>query len=121
MQNMKTSRVPKNCEYKGFKLGQWCHTQKTRKKEGTLTPRQIEMLDHIGFEWNTFTSAWERHYGLYKKYVEEMGTSNISHHKCYNGERLGSWVHRQLKYKQEGTLKAERQKKLILINKEFMN
>jgi hypothetical protein len=41
-----------HCEWPpNNKLGNWCHSQRTMHKRGTLAPVRVDLLNHIEFSW----------------------------------------------------------------------
>ena len=70
-------------------LGSWVVTQRHRKRN--LTPKQIAMLEKVGFDWDPYETAWRRHY-------EELLEFHRKHGHCrprVDTSDLGKWVHKQ--------------------------
>jgi Helicase associated domain len=82
----KHCRVP--AEYKssdGYRLGRWI-TLKLRYRKSILSPKQIERLDELGFEWEEGLKHLEA-------YVKEYGSCRVPpRYKAPDGHRLGGWV-----------------------------
>src|SRR5262249_50910949 len=103
-------RVPQ--QYKsldGYKLGAW--VLRRRHSKDTLSPKQIEVLDKLGFDWDPRTRHWEE--GLYylKIYKEREGHCRVPKDYKENGFALGEWVGNQ-RSKKEETMTEERRQRL---------
>jgi superfamily II DNA or RNA helicase len=89
----KHCRVP--AEYKssdGYRLGRWI-TLKLRYRKSILSPKQIERLDELGFDWDPITTQWEEGLKHLEAYVKEYGSCRVPpRYKAPDGHRLGGWV-----------------------------
>ena len=66
----KHGREPKRTKEE-IVLGEWCSTQRDKKKSGMLSEERENLLNDISFSWNKFEDAWEENYNnfldFYKK------------------------------------------------------
>ena len=75
-------------------VGKWLGTQRTLKKQGKLTDRQIQLLDEFGMEWRTpdevrFDEGIEK----LTEYIERTGSTQVpSMYCCEDGFQLGRWL-----------------------------
>ncbi|CAE8638058.1 unnamed protein product [Polarella glacialis] len=84
----------------GFHLGQWVARQRSPKpgkgSAASLTAIQIEMLDVLGFVWESASFWWEQGFKHLKAYKEEHGETLVPKgHVIADGFRLGHWVAKQ--------------------------
>ena len=111
----------KDYDENGFALGIWIHTQRTSKKNGTLSREREEMLLQIGMRFDNKILLWEEWYALAKVYYETYGNLEIPQKfKTFNGKdydengfALGAWINHQRISKKNGALSSERE---ILLN-----
>jgi len=77
----------------------------TRFKEGKLSKERIELLESIGFTWDTFEEEWQQRFQELKKFVEDNGHANPtkSHHSS-----LANWVSDRRKAFKKDKLSKER-------------
>jgi hypothetical protein len=88
----KDCRVPPR--YKsadGFKLGTWVTNRRIRKH--LLSPKQVEILDALGFDWDPITTQWEKGFEHLRAYVKEYANCRIPMlYKSPDGYNLGRWL-----------------------------
>jgi glycerol-3-phosphate cytidylyltransferase-like family protein len=87
-----------NDEVAGPKLGMWVMTQRRRYKEYIVDfPERIEMLNSIGFKWETYSLDWNVTFDRLKRYKETYGNADVPQN--YNDDvaspKLGMWVKNQ--------------------------
>ena len=103
----------------GYKLGQWVTTQRNNwgKKDPSLTPNRIKMLESIGMQWlGRKEGIWEQNFSLARDFFNNNGHLNIPVNYCTaDGVRLGIWLRTIKKSYQAGTLPTEKQNQLELI------
>ena len=99
------------------KMSNWIHTQRQRKRLGTLKEDRMEKLNEIGFLWtaasfsertSALTIAWDRNFAMYRDFVEKNGP-------CYDpktNSELSTWIHRQREIYSFGNLTTDRMDKL---------
>eukprot|EP00912_Choanoflagellata_sp_UC4_P000488 UC4_evm4s302 len=111
----RTVKVRNDDDGEEVNLGTWCDKQRQTKRNGRLSADRISQLDGIGFGWgNTAEEAWERCFGLLKKWKEEHGGKDPSRtvkvRDDDDGEEvnLGPWCNTQRQAKRNGRLSADR-------------
>jgi hypothetical protein len=70
-------------------LATWVVQQRSRKER--LSPKQIAMLDKVGFDWEPCETVWTQHYEELKAFRRKHGHCNPEVSKS----ELGKWVHKQ--------------------------
>jgi superfamily II DNA or RNA helicase len=97
----------------GYKLGVWVGSQRRRWTKGTLQPDRVERLEaHPGWQWETFDNRWDEGFQRLEEYVKETGTARVGARHKQGGYPLGQWVNVQRTAYRDGTINAERQKRL---------
>jgi superfamily II DNA or RNA helicase len=85
-----------------YALGSWVSEQ--RKKRETLDAKRIALLDKLGFVWDALEHAWNEGYESLKAYKSREGNCLVvGTYKDVDGFRLGNWVSKQRKGKEELT------------------
>jgi superfamily II DNA or RNA helicase len=100
------------------RLGSWCGTQRTNKKNGKLDEDRIEQLELIvGWEWELDLDAvWTNNYDAVKKwYNDHDGQKPSSESKNNEEKRLGSWCTNQRTNKKKDKLDKDKIEQLELI------
>jgi hypothetical protein len=88
--------VPRN----STKLGSWVRTQRNQYKlhqEGktsSITPFRIQELESLGFEWDSFGTAWERRISELVGYRKEHGHCIVPRNYSEN-TTLANWAQKQ--------------------------
>ena len=99
--------IPSDDKFK--QLRKFLSYQRTRYRNGTITPEQISKLEKIGFAWETAPIIkWDTRYEALKKYEEEHGHTNAPRSHPF----LGDWVHAQRNRYKKGILSATWEEKL---------
>lgn len=75
-------------------LSRWCSTQRTARKEGSIHPTRLALLNDIGFEWSIIESSWEYQYEALKKFAAAHDRVDVAYLKNFN-KNLAIWVNRQ--------------------------
>jgi hypothetical protein len=101
-------RVPGHHLENGYKLGSWVSIQ--RRGKNKLSEEQRERLDRIGFDWDVFSTQWERGFDYLTRYKDRVGDCHISERYVENGFALGRWI--RVQRNNENMLSAERLRKL---------
>ncbi len=105
----------------GYSLGTWIFTQRqvhSKKRNGILTPEQIEKLESIGMVWdNRYDTVWNSRFQAAKVYYEEHGDLFVpASYVTDDGMKLGVWISNLRAYRKSGARKnaltPERIKKL---------
>jgi superfamily II DNA or RNA helicase len=87
------SRIPKEEEFRGFKLGSWAAVQRVLQNNGNLSPERIEHLSALpGWAWNMVDDYWERGFQSLMSFVRREGHADVPVSCVENGFRLGQWV-----------------------------
>ena len=107
--------IPNNYPPDEF-LGRWAERQRILYKKGILREDRRQHLDSIGFQWTydeEYEKAWMEKYLELQDYIKENSSlSNLS----VNKKDLFHWIWKQSIHNAKGSLKAERKKKLELLN-----
>lgn len=85
-------------------LGKWIQTQRRDKKNGRLSEEHIQLLNEIGFIWDTLEQGWQDKYKELKQYVKDNGNTLVPARYPI----LGTWVYQQRQNKKKGKLSEER-------------
>ncbi len=105
--------VPQSYEKDGIKLGIWLNNQRQAYKgigPGKITEERIELLNHLGMNWQIRDKIWNDYYQLLKEYQEEYGNIDVPYAYEKDGMKLGIWLRNQRQsYKgiSEGKIKEE--------------
>jgi len=86
-------RVPRDCELRGFRLGNWVSV--IRKNKPQVTAERIKRLDSLGFEWDPLTEQWEQAFSKLEKFKKREGHCRVSGSHEEDGFSLGRWVKKQ--------------------------
>ncbi len=99
-------------------LGVWLHQQRKYKNVGLLTEERMQRLNKIGIAWRPFDAAWEEKFAALANYKLAYGDFNVP--KGWSqSPNLSSWlIAQRMKYRQ-GSLSAERIKRLDEIGFEW--
>ena len=74
-----------------FKL--YCAPDEEQNKRSTLSPKRINILNSLGFVWDSHKVTWEEKFQQLKQFYEENGHCNIGTTKSSN---VQSKLHKQL-------------------------
>ena len=88
-------------------LGLWVSSQRTAKREGTLSTERIARLDALAFVWDSHKAAWDEQFAELVAYQTQHGHCRVSFGYPEN-PALGLWVSTQRVEKRAGTLSEER-------------
>lgn len=103
----------------GIRLGAWISRLRAlRRNETKGTPpsdEQIARLDEIGMIWAGQVDAkWEKGYSAAKEYAKRNGDLLVpTSYVTEDGFKLGTWIQRQRRVYQKGTILESRKNKLI--------
>lgn len=99
----------------GLQMKSWIYTQRSKRKEGTLSSTKIKKLDSISFRWltgdpnrdNLKNVAWWDCYEVARKYFEENGLNAEipGELKTPDGRAVAAWTNRQRFRKRQNLLK----------------
>jgi superfamily II DNA or RNA helicase len=108
------ARVPHFYTVDGYKLGQWVVVQRSNHAEGILeADRERRLLDLPGWTWDTRADRWEDGFSQLLDYVAHHGDTRVPQSYIVDGFRLGGWVQNQRATYTEGTLEADRERRLL--------
>ena len=86
-------RVLARSVIKGFNLGQWISSQRTKRRQ--LTKNQISKLDSLGFTWDPHAELWEASFSALKEFHKRKGHCRVPQSLEVGGVKLGAWVSKQ--------------------------
>jgi len=104
--------VPQRYTFDGYLLGTWLNTQRKARKKGILLAEREKRLTELGFEWDPVAQQWEEGFQLLQAYHAENDHCSVPAKETFNDFKLGTWVSIQRKARKEGSLLAEREKRL---------
>ena len=90
--------APNELIYRGYNLGNWVRSVRTRFKNGRLSTQRVEELSDLKFVWDQFLTQWNANLLKLQVYFEKFGTSLVPQRYGYaEGELygLGVWVSTQ--------------------------
>jgi hypothetical protein len=92
----------------GYPLGKWVGDR--RELQNTISPKEKEELNLLGFMWNVHEASWEEGFEHLVAYVKEYKHCRVPvHYRSSDGYNLGVWVRGQRR--QDG-LSVERKSRL---------
>jgi superfamily II DNA or RNA helicase len=91
-------------------LKNWVQVQRVFFKKKQITSDRIERLNAIGFQWDPFSSAWDKNFAKLLAFKELHGHTNVP--STYADKQLKNWVILQRWNRREGTLSPDRVKLL---------
>lgn len=97
-------------------LGRWVLSQRSAKRQGSLSSEHERRLAAIGFNWHVRTSSWER---MYEKMHAHMTSGAANKVSSRMPSTLRSWAVTQRLNRKRGTLDAMRIAKLSDIGFEW--
>jgi superfamily II DNA or RNA helicase len=107
------ARVRLSYTVDGYRLGGWVNTQRDRHTKGALdADRQQRLQDLPGWTWDPHADRWEEGFRRLQDYVERNGDTRVPVSYRVDGYRLGAWVTMQRNFHAEGTLDADRERRL---------
>jgi superfamily II DNA or RNA helicase len=116
------ARVSASYEQDGYKLGAWVANQRGQYAKGVLKAERQQRLEEIaGWTWDPvadywvdqWAAQWEEGFDQLLKYVGDRGDARVpSDYTTDDGYRLGWWVTWQRGLHGEGTLGADRERRL---------
>ena len=120
IQTTKDTKIYDSVVYKDKKLGKWVARQANVYRAGKMAPERIRMFNAIGIYFKRKSVSWNEYYELYRQYIKDRKTAEISsYYKCDGGELLGLWVYNQKRAKNQNKLPKDRERKLRQLGVEF--
>jgi superfamily II DNA or RNA helicase len=93
----------------GFKLGNWCTSQRSKRRADSLDAERVAALDTLHFTWNPHDDKFEHGLAELAAYVQAHGNARVRKMKTTpSGFELGLWCGRQRRESRAGRLDAER-------------
>ena len=110
------TRVPRSYVIDGFPLGQWVMVQRQFRAKGRLEADREHRLESVdGWTWG-HADNWEKGFRRLQEYVEDNGDARVPSSYVVDGFRLGRWVVKQRSLHARGTLDADRERRLRLVD-----
>jgi hypothetical protein len=101
----------------GYRLGAWVNTQRNRQADGTLeVDRKRRLEDVLSWTWDVRGAKWEEGFNRLLRYVEQNGNARVPTSYIFDDYRLGKWVAKQRVNFANGTLDADRERRLRDLN-----
>jgi len=102
-------------------LGPWLISQRRKYRDGSIDDGHYKRLSAIGMIWD-LDDTWEASFAEARKYFEAHGNLDIpAAYVTENGTKLGSWYRSVRNAKRNGTLSAEREKRLEEIGIQWLS
>ncbi len=93
----------------GFKLGNWCTSQRSKRRADSLDVERVAALDTLHFTWNPHDDKFEHGLAELASYVRARGNARVRKMKTTpSGFELGLWCGRQRRERKAGRLSTER-------------
>ena len=95
-------------------MDKWVRTQRTRGRQGKLSPEQIAILDKLGFLWDVKDELEQRNRTEWEAKYEALAAYQRTHGHCRvlfatkDDVSLAHWVSAQRRARRTGKLSAER-------------
>ncbi|SON61726.1 Putative DNA repair helicase RadD [Mycobacterium simulans] len=107
------ARVPQLYAINGFSLGKWVNKQRARRSSRTFPLDRQQRLEGLpGWTWEPKAELWEEGFSTLLKYIERHGHALVPQSFIGDGYPLGRWVSKQRARYAEGTLDADRRRRL---------
>jgi len=72
----------------------WLHSQRQRKKRGTLPSEKAKRLEELGVVWDPIIQQWEKMFTLLVQYKEREGHCHVPFRHEEDREALREWLSR---------------------------
>jgi hypothetical protein len=107
------ARVLRSYTVDGYRLGAWINSQRTDHAKGILdADRQHRLEDLRGWTWDPYADRWEVGFSRLQDYVMRHGDARVPRSYSDDDYPLGSWVTTQRQNHKNGTLDADRERRL---------
>ena len=107
------SRVPVSCKVGEYPLGKWVDKQRVNHKRNKLDAEREKRLKALeGWAWSAQEAAWEDWFGQLREYVDQNGDARVPTTYILGDSKLGQWVNNQRVKQRNGTLTADRERRL---------
>ena len=106
--------VPASYTLDGYNLGSWVKVQRRKHAKGTLDADRERRLQQLsGWKWETLADKWDEGFGRLLNYVKRHGDARAPRWTVTDdGYRLGPWINTQRNNHANGTLDADRERRL---------
>ena len=95
-------RVPVSHKEIGLNLGIW--VSNNRRKKAALSEHRINQLNSMGFSWDPTNEKWEQSFMALTRFREREGHCTVPESHKENGLKLGLWLKRQRRYRDQLTI-----------------
>ena len=107
------ARVPATCTVGGFRLGSWVRVQRSKQASGTLDSDRARRLEDLsGWTWDAVEARWSDGLDQLVQYLNDYGHPNVPKDCKLGSYQLGAWVDAQRRFRRQGILDEERQRRL---------
>ena len=111
-------RIPARWE-NNPKLGRWVSVNRILHSQEKLLPDRVARLEALGFDWEPFTSYWEKHFSMLQSFKNKHGHCNVP--SIYEkNPKLGTWVNNQRRSYKRGVLPPDRIARLEALGFEWI-
>jgi superfamily II DNA or RNA helicase len=91
--------LPRSTNFNGVNIFNWIIKQRTSYRQNKLTEEQISRCETIpGWSWAPDVDSWQKSYDVYKRYVQENGTTAVPDGLTVDGVNLTIFVGNQRNY-----------------------
>ena len=105
------AHVPYGYTVDGYKLGAWVRNQRSRRS--TLDSERRCRLEALGgCVWDTQSAKWDENFSRLLDYVNRNGDARVPFSYTVDGYKLGTWINTQRVNHANGTLGADRERRL---------
>jgi superfamily II DNA or RNA helicase len=105
------AHVPYGYTVDGYKLGAWVRNQRSRRS--TLESERRCRLEALGgWVWDVQSAKWDENFSRLLDYVNRNGDARVPFSYTVDGYKLGAWINTQRVNHANGTLGAERERRL---------
>jgi superfamily II DNA or RNA helicase len=105
------AHVPYGYTVDGYKLGAWVRNQRSRRS--TLDSERRCRLEALGgWVWDTQSAKWDENFSRLLDYVNRNGDARVPFSYTVDGYKLGTWINTQRVNHANGTLGADRERRL---------
>jgi hypothetical protein len=96
--------------HEDVQLRNWVVVQRVFFRRKQLRPDRIRRLEAIGFQWDPFSSAWDKNFAKLLAFKKSHGHTNVPSTSA--DKQLKNWVIGLRQYRRDGTLSPDRVKLL---------
>ncbi len=101
--------VAQSYETDGYKLGVWVNGQRAKRRDGSLEPDRIRLLEALpGWAWDARASRWERGFAHLVGFANDHGHTRVPVGYMANDFKLRVWVGTQRGAYRRGVIPSDR-------------